>query len=127
MKKFTLIKLAIASVISVIAFMNNPVSAQSGQKGKPIPENVLMIAKKSCTNCHAQPGKEMALLHVNLSKWDSYSAEKQASKAAAMCKMITEGKMPPKDFKEKNPGFVLTKEEIKTMCDWSASIQVTKK
>jgi hypothetical protein len=107
--------------------MNNPVSAQSVQKTKPIPDDVLMIAKKSCTNCHAQPGKEMALLHVNLSKWDTYTIEKQASKASAMCNMITEGKMPPKDFKKKNPDFVLTKEEIKTICDWSASIQVTKK
>jgi hypothetical protein len=41
--------------------------------------------------------------------------------------MITKGKMPPKEFKKKNPGFVLTKEEIKTIGDWSASIQVTKK
>jgi hypothetical protein len=127
MKKFKLIVIAIASVISFTTFMNYPVSAQSVQKTKPIPDDVLTIAKKSCTNCHAQPGKEMALLHVNLSKWDTYSIEKQASKATAMCNMVTEGKMPPKDFKKKNPGFVLTKEEIKTICDWSASIQVTKK
>jgi hypothetical protein len=127
MKKFTLIKVVIASIISFTAFMNYPVSAQSVQKTKPIPDDVLMIAKKSCTNCHAVPGKEMALMHVNLSKWDTYTIEKQASKATAMCNMITEGKMPPKDFKKKNPGFVLTNEEIKTICDWSASIQVTKK
>ncbi len=127
MKKFTLIMVIIASVISFTAIMNNPVSAQSIQKTKPIPDDVLMIAKKSCTNCHAQPGKEMALMHVNLSKWDTYTIEKKASKAAAMCNMISEGKMPPKDFKKQNPGFILTKEEIKTICDWSASIQVTKK
>ena len=127
MKKFTLITLAIAGVLSFTALTNNPVSAQTTQTPKPIPDDVLMIAKKSCVNCHAEPGKTMALSHVNLTKWDSYSAEKQASKAAAMCNMITKGKMPPKEFKEKNPGFVLTPDEIKIICDWSASIQVAKK
>jgi hypothetical protein len=127
MKKFKLIVIAIACVFSFTAFMNNPVSPQSVQKNKPIPDDVLMIAKKSCINCHAEPGKELALMHVNLSKWDTYTIEKQASKATAMCNMISEGKMPPKDFKKKNPDFVLTKDEIKTICDWSASIQVTKK
>jgi hypothetical protein len=127
MKKFTLILVAIASVISFTAFMNNPLHVQAVQKNKPIPDDVLMIAKKSCINCHAEPGKKMAMSHVNLSKWDSYSAEKQATKASAMCNMITKGKMPPKEFKEKNPDFVLTKDEIKTICDWSASVQVTKK
>ena len=127
MKKFTLILVAIASVISFTAFMNNPGSVQAVQKNKSIPDDVLMIAKKSCINCHAEPGKTMALSHVNLSKWNTYTAEKQATKATAMCNMITKGKMPPKEFKEKNPDFVLTKDEIKTICDWSASIQVTKK
>jgi hypothetical protein len=127
MKKITFLKVAIACTFSFIALMSHPVSGQATQKAKPIPDDVLMIAKKSCINCHAEPGKTMALSHVNLTKWDSYSAEKQASKAAAMCNMITKGKMPPKEFKKKNPGFVLTSDEIKIICDWSVSIQVAKK
>jgi uncharacterized membrane protein len=127
MKKFTLITVAIASAFSFSALVNNPLSAQTVQNTKPIPEDVLMIAKKSCIDCHAEPGKKMALLHVNLTKWDSYTAKKQASKANAMCKMITKGKMPPKKFKEQNPGFMITKDEIKIICDWSTSIQVSKK
>jgi Haem-binding domain len=127
MKKFTLISVVIASLISFTALMNNTVSAQTIQKPKPIPDNVLMIAKKSCTNCHVEPGKKMALSHVNLSKWDTYTAEKQAAKATAMCNMITKGKMPPKEFKKENPNFILTKDEIKIICDWSTSIQVAKK
>jgi hypothetical protein len=126
MKKFRLLTVAIVSVISFTALLNNPVSAQTIQKTKPIPDDVLMIAKKSCIKCHAEPGKKMAMSHVNLSKWNSYTAEKQATKATAMCNMITKGKMPPNEFKKKNPDFVLTKDEIKTICDWSASIQVTK-
>jgi hypothetical protein len=126
MKNITLLTVAIAAVISFTALLNNPVSAQAIQKTKPIPDDVLVIAKKSCLNCHAEPGKKMALSHVNLSKWDSYTAEKQATKATAMCNMTTKGKMPPKEFKKKYPDFILTKDEIKTICDWSASIQVTK-
>lgn len=127
MKKFTLISVAIASAFSFASLMNNPVSAQTIQKTKSIPNDVLMIAKKSCVKCHAEPGKTMAKSHVNLSKWDSYTSEKQASKAAAMCNMITKGKMPPKVFKKENPEFVLTQDERKIICDWSASIQIAKK
>lgn len=127
MKKLLLFVAAIAGVLSFTAIISSPVSAQSAQNKKPIPDDVLMIAKKSCINCHAEPGQKLALSYVNLSKWDNYTTEKQAAKSAAMCKMITKGKMPPKEFKKKNPGFVLTKNEIKTICDWSASLQVAKK
>lgn len=121
MKKFALIAAAIAAVISFTAFMNNPVSWQSSQKNKPIPDDVLKITKKSCINCHAEPGKKLALAHVNLSKWDTYTLAKQAAKSSAMCDMISKGKMPPKQFRKKNPDFVITKDEIKTICDWSES------
>jgi hypothetical protein len=127
MKKLTFFTVAVASVFCFAALMTNPLSVQAGKKTNPIPDDVLMIAKKSCVNCHAEPGKTMALSHVNLTKWDGYTAEKQASKANEMCNMITKGKMPPKEFKEKNPGFTISSEEIKTICDWSASIQVPKK
>jgi hypothetical protein len=127
MKKISLFTAAIACVFSLNAIISNPVSAQTAQKNNPIPDDVLVIAKKSCITCHTEPGKKMALSHVNLTKWNTLTADKQAANAAAMCNMITKGKMPPKDFKQKNPGFVLTKDEIKTICDWSASIQVTKK
>jgi hypothetical protein len=127
MKKLTFISALIAGVFSVASLVNSPLSAQTVQKTKPVPDNVLMIANKSCVNCHAEPGKKMALAHVNLTKWDGYAAQKQASKAKKMCKMVTRGKMPPKSFKKENPGFLVTNDEIKTICDWSASIQVAKK
>jgi hypothetical protein len=126
MKKLTIIFIVVAGVICVTAFMNKPGSPRAVQSKKPIPNSVLMIIEKSCINCHVEPGKKLALAHVNLSRWDRYKAEKQANKSKDMCRMVSKGKMPPKGFKEKNPGFVITKEEIKTICDWSASIQVTK-
>jgi hypothetical protein len=127
MKKISIFTLAMAIVVSFTALVSNTISAQTAQKGKPIPDDVVNIAKKSCLNCHAEPGKALALAKVNLSKWNTYTSARQAAKAADMCSMVTKGKMPPKEFKQKNPGFVITKEEIKTICDWSSSLQMPKK
>ncbi len=128
MKKLLVIAFAIVSVIFMAAVILGPVAAQkSSGGGKPIPENVVKIASKSCVNCHAEPGNPMAIEHVNLTIWEKYSAEKQAKKAQKMCDMVTMGKMPPKSFREKHPEGVPNKEEIKTICDWAASLQVAKK
>ena len=69
----------------------------------------------------------MALMHLNLSNWDKFSLEKQADKAKDMCKMVSKGKMPPKDFREKNPGAAPNKDEGKIICDWATSIQIVKR
>lgn len=100
---------------------------KEGTGSNPIPENVMKAAGKSCVNCHAEPGNPMALSHVNLSNWEKYSAIKQSAKAQAMCKMVTEGKMPPGSFRKEHPDKVPTKEDIKTICDWASSLQTTKK
>jgi hypothetical protein len=126
MKKLTRLVVAAASVIFIIALSINPVSAQNAQTGggKPIPDNIVKIAEKSCLKCHVEPGgNNMAASVVNLSKWDTYSPEKQASKAKKMCKMVTKGKMPPKNFKKEHPDGVPTKDQITAICDWSQSIQ----
>jgi len=128
MKKLFGITIVIVGALFITALIINPVSAlKSAIAGKPIPEGVLKIAEKSCVKCHTEPGNVMALAHVNLSNWDKYSPEKQAAKAKAMCNMVTKGKMPPKKFGKEHPDGVPTKEEIKTICDWAQSIQVTKK
>lgn len=128
MKKLIRIAITVASVVFITALITNPVSAKKGGGGgKPIPEGVMKIAQKSCVNCHTEPGNFMAMSHLNLSKWDNYSPEKQASKAKAMCNMVTKEKMPPKNFRENHLDGIPSKEEIKTICDWAQSIQVTKK
>ncbi|MCK9423500.1 MAG: heme-binding domain-containing protein [Bacteroidales bacterium] len=128
MKKLTRIALTVASVTFITALIINPVSAKKGGGvGKPIPDGIMKIAQKSCVNCHTEPGNFLALSHLNLGKWDSYSPAKQASKAKAMCDKVTKGKMPPKNFRENHPDGVPSKEEIKTICDWAESIQITKK
>ena len=128
MKKLLSIVGVIAAVLILGIWISNPLKAADKDKmGKPIPANIMKIAEKSCVKCHTSGGNAMALSHVNLSKWDEMSAEKQASKAADMCKMVMNEKMPPKGFKEKNPNGVPTKDEVKQICDWSASIMMPKK
>lgn len=131
MKKLITLSVAIAAFLFIIALVINQAFARtapdSGVVGKSIPKNVMKIADKSCVRCHTEPGDFMALSHLNLSIWEKYSPEKQAAKAKAMCTMVTKDKMPPKGFRAKNPNGVPTNEELKTLCDWAESIQVTKK
>ena len=127
--------MSIAFAILGIVFLTSMImvhsSAQSSQKdgivSKPISPAVMKIAERSCVKCHTEGGNGMALMHLNLSNWDKFSLEKQADKAKDMCKMVSKGKMPPKGFREKNPGAAPTKDEVKIICDWATSIQTEKK
>jgi len=69
----------------------------------------------------------MAITHLDLFNRDKYAPEKQAAKAKEMCTMVTKDKMPPKGFKTKHQYTGPTEAELKTICDWAQSIQVTKK
>jgi hypothetical protein len=100
---------------------------KEGPVSKPIAPGVMKIAERSCVKCHTEGGNGMALMHFNLSNWDKFSPEKQAGKAKDMCKMVSKGKMPPKSFREKNPGAAPTEDETKIICDWATSIKVGKK
>jgi hypothetical protein len=131
MKKLNYIASVVSGILFIISFLILPVTAQSvpkGKKGKkPIPENVMKIVKKSCLKCHVSEGNSMASAKVNFSKWDKYSAKKQAKKANMICNIVSEDKMPPKKFKENHPDAIPTKEEIKMIYDWAQSLQVIKK
>ena len=131
MKKAISIIFAILGIIFLISMIMNHSMAQSSQKdgivSKPISASVMKIAERSCVKCHTEGGNGMALMHLNLSIWDKFSLEKQADKAKDMCKMVSKGKMPPKGFREKNPGAAPTKDEVKIICDWATSIQIVKK
>jgi len=87
-----------------------------------VPPAVHQIMVTSCLACHGMGGKGMALAHVKMAEWSSYSPEKQADKAEAMCKMVTKGKMPPKGFLKEHPEAKLSPEQIATICSWSADL-----
>jgi len=131
MKKAIILSLSILIVVFLTSMILNKSAAQSSTKGgivsKPISPSVMKIAERSCVKCHTEPGNGMALAHLNLSNWDKFSMEKQADKAKDMCKMVSKDKMPPKSFREKNPGGSPTQEEVKTICNWAQSIRIIKK
>jgi cytochrome c5 len=77
------------------------------------------VFKNSCMGCHATGGKGMAMAKLNFSEWDSYSAEKQAKKAEAICNVITKGSMPPKSFRQSHPEAIPTDAQKELICKWS--------
>jgi hypothetical protein len=121
---------AVIAVVSIAAMMLLSPSKASSQakdapvKGFAIPDSILAIAKLSCLNCHAEGGKSMAMAHVNLSKWDTYTPDKQISKALDMCKEVTKGAMPPKSFRKDHPEGVPTAKQIQTLCNWAHSLKI---
>jgi Haem-binding domain len=131
MKKAITLSFTILGVVFLTSMVFNHSAAQTSTKAgivsKPISPKVMKIADRSCVKCHTEPGNGMALAHLNLSNWDKFSMEKQADKAKDMCKMVSKDKMPPKSFREKNPGGAPTQQEVKTICDWAQSIQIIKK
>ena len=123
MVKTIRIAVAFFSVLFITALIIDPVINKSILKAtfenKLISAEVMKIVQRSCVTCHMEPGNTMALSRVNFTTWDSYTPEKQASKADAICNMVSKNKMPPKKFMEKHPGTVLSKDDIKTICNWA--------
>ena len=125
------IRLTIAVSLFSIICIANPVKAQTTQtpvdSTKFLSAEVLTVLKKCCFDCHSEPGKIMPLEKLNFTKWNEYKAEKQVSKANAMCEEVTKGKMPPSKYREKNPDAVPTPEDLKIICDWVQSMQAAGK
>ena len=112
--------MAIAAVIFTTAVSFRP--ATSRQASKNIPDSVYAVFEKSCITCHADDGSGMARSKVNFDKWDSYAPEKQASKAAAINKMLTKGSMPPSGFRKNNPDLVPTDADVARVSAWAKSL-----
>lgn len=123
-------------IVSVCFFITTAMSidqvpvqtaAKSYNPPKAIPADVMKITDKSCVMCHAAPGNFFILSKLNLTKWDKYSTAKQARKAKKMCKMVSQGRMPPKKIRNKYPDSIPTKAEIKIICDWAQSLSAGNK
>ena len=121
--------IAVIALVSIAAMLLLTPSKASSQaksaavKGFVIPDSINKIAQKSCIACHAEGGKAMAMGKVNLSKWDTYTPDKQISKALDICKQVTKGAMPPKGFKASHPDAVLTEKQVRTICNWANSLK----
>jgi len=129
MKKFFAIAVSFCMIAFIVIMIAMPSRAVSPLKSSPsmtssIPDSVSKILEKSCFPCHSDPGKSMAMSKLNFDKWESYTPEKKADKAKAMCKKVTKGSMPPKSFRSNNPEKVPTEAEVQVICNWAASFPI---
>ena len=110
-----------------------------------VPENVNVILKKACNNCHSnntiypwysniQPvyfwldnhineGKK----HLNFDEFATYRLRKQYHKMEEVVEMVQEGFMPLKSYVLIHDEADLTKEERVTLTNWAQAVMDTMK
>ena len=127
MKRILLIMLTIGFVAVTVSFIPSYSKVSDSNRIKhfttsALPDDVKAIVEKSCMGCHSNDASGLAKSKLNFSKWDSYDAKKQASKAKAMCKELTKGKMPPKSVRSSKPELIPSQEQIDLICKWSQGL-----
>ena len=124
MKKFYLF-IAVIGLFAIMVSFTPALKKANGSNHlitNGIPDEVKAVFEKSCTGCHSDDGKGLAKAKLNFSQWDNYEPAKQAGKAAAICKMITKGKMPPKSIRKSKPDLIPTQQQIDLICKWSKTL-----
>lgn len=91
-----------------------------------MPENISGILKNSCLMCHSSQSNGKAKIFLNLSKWDSMIARKQAKEAKSISKQISKGNMPPAGFLEKRPQAKLTADQVLAISTWAHGLKKKK-
>jgi hypothetical protein len=85
-----------------------------------IPDDVDQMLQTSCYDCHIASASNLkAKTKLNFSKWEDYSDAKKVGKLENIIDEVTEGKMPPKRYLEKNPAAELDKEQIDAIVKWA--------
>ena len=84
------------------------------------PDEVNELLVSACYNCHTTGAKaEDAVKALDFKEWDKYKLTKQVALLGDICKMLEEGKMPPKKYLEYNPDRKLSEAEKQLICDWT--------
>jgi len=87
---------------------------------KEFPEEISVILKTSCYDCHYTGAKtEKALKALNFEEWEGYRVTKKIALLGEVCKVVEEGKMPPEKYLEHKPGSKLTDKQKKLLCEWT--------
>jgi hypothetical protein len=102
----------------------------------PVPENVRLVLKKSCYDCHSnhtdyplyswlQPIRLIMDTHVskgkeelNFNEFGTYSARKQRSKIRAVGESLEEGTMPLSSYTIIHRNAILSKEDKALLLNW---------
>ena len=109
-------------------------------KQEKIPENVQVVLKNACLDCHSnttnylwfhhiQPVAWMINDHIvdgkdelNLSNWGEMDAFDQMDALDEMCQEVEEGTMPLKSYRLIHSKANLSETEVDLLCEWSKNL-----
>lgn len=115
-------------------FTNPPVNSADVLQA---PENVSLILKRSCNDCHSnetvypwyskiQPSAWFLKDHIdegrrelNFSVWNTYEARRKNRKLEEVCEMVSSKEMPLPSYLWIHWDAKMSDEDIKTICDWA--------
>lgn len=106
----------------ILTFLIVTASVSHTRQTNSIPDDLKSVFKTSCMACHADGGSTVAMSKLNFSKWEGYDSAKQSKKAAAICKKVSSGLMPPRTFLKAHPEATLTDAQKERICKWSETI-----
>jgi mono/diheme cytochrome c family protein len=126
-KKALLFSVFMAIALSGIICSFRPTAAESPTAPNRaetllMPDTLKRIFQVSCVGCHGTGGNMQAMAKLNFSKWYTYKGKKREKKAAAICKSLRKGSMPPSYLRESAPALVPTPAQVNLICDWAAEI-----
>jgi cytochrome c5 len=128
--KSVMVVLPLIMVAIMAAAFNSPTAQTSGNsksnpvvaKSDPLPADIQAFVKTSCTACHADGGKALAMSKLNFSEWNNYDNGKQVKKAEAMAKILEKGSMPPKSFLKSHPEATPTQTQVDLVKNWAKEL-----
>lgn len=141
-KKILLTVIAVLVIIQFIPALpsNEAEPSTSLLTRADMPEDVSAILKKACNDCHSNSSNwpwyahvaplsfwighhvEEGREHFNLSKWDSYPADRRAHKIEEAIEEIEKGGMPLESYTSMHPDALLTPEERETLIAYFKSL-----
>jgi len=132
--------LALVIVLSSIHPWGNLCATESSNallEGTTVPANVRNVFETKCADCHSENTHWPAYSrvapaswliehdvhdgrsHMNLSQWQHYSLEDQATLLNRIAAEVRSGQMPPKRYLVLHPQAKLSPEEQQLIYDWA--------
>ena len=123
--------------------VNPPAAAgQSLEEQERVPDEVAVVLKRSCMDCHSNrtdwpwysnvaPVSWFVTDHVkhgrrylNFSRWGAYDRRDRIDHLNAICKTVKSGVMPLDSYTLIHRSAQLTPADVKTLCAWAGEEQM---
>lgn len=119
---------------------NGAVTAIHILQQENIPENVQVVLKNACLDCHSNTTNYLWFHHIvpvtwlinahivegkgelNLSEWEKMDVYKKMNVLDEMCEEVEKGNMPIKSYTLIHSKARLSEEEKKLLCDWTGQL-----